>query len=125
MSDKRTGWLAGLKVDDLVFVEGRNSRDLKKVHSITKSGAIKIEYKNTQGESYFILFDYYGRMKTSDKWDTTGLWEATEERIAEHKKKLKRKSLIKSLKRLDDSDFLATITTEQLEAMYLILSEKK
>ena len=44
MTDKRRGWLAELKVGDLVIIEDpRNSSTVKKVDKITPTGRINIE----------------------------------------------------------------------------------
>ena len=72
--DKRTGWLAELRVGDAVVVSWRASKALGTVASITPTGRITLKDRQR--------FSHTGRSFDGGAWSRSYLLEATPEAVA-------------------------------------------
>ena len=115
MADKRTGWLAELKVGDEVCYYLRWGRDVRitRILAITPSGRIRTKgYNNTVVE-----FSHNGRNR--DGIDGTSLHEVTDEvREQNH-----RQVVLARLEEWVNRRAWSTIPTEKLDALWVFVKD--
>lgn len=114
MSDKRTGWLAELKVGDWVFIDRWPYSNLRKIEKITPTGRITVD----------------GIVFNSGGWAISGsdsrLSAATKEKVDNHRIAVKRRNQENHIRDcIENRSVRDGISNEDIDAVCQILAKYK